>query len=271
MARKIVKLQIETLTFLGITALAVAAPGQEIHVMTSGGFAESYKALAPAYQKQSGDKLVAAYGPSMGETAEAIPNRLLRGEQADVVIMARTALDGLVKQGTVVGSSEVDLVRSRIGLAVKAGAAIPDISSVEGLKRTLLNARSIAYSDSASGIYIWKELFRSLGIEAEVAPKARMIPATPVGLIVARGEAEVGFQQLSELLPVSGIQVVGPIPEAVQRITIFSAGITTTAKSPGAARRLIEYLASPKAWTAIRRNALEPVSDTKRSSAGSRR
>jgi molybdate transport system substrate-binding protein len=250
-----------------LLALTLAAPGAraaEIYVMNSGGFAGAYKELAPGFERQTGNKLAAVYGPSMGETPEAIPNRLARGEAADVVILARSALDALVSAGRVRKGSEVDLVRSRIGLAVKAGAPRPDISSVEGLKRTLLNARSIAYSDSASGVYVAKELFARLGIAGEVASKSSMIPATPVGLIVARGEAEVGFQQISELLPIAGIQVVGPIPEAVQKVTVFSAGIATSTRSPEAARRLIEYLASRKAWRAIRRNGLQPISEPDR-------
>jgi molybdate transport system substrate-binding protein len=244
---------------LASAVLAANGRAEEIRVMNSGGFAAAYNALAPGFEKQTGNKLVTSYGPSMGATPEAIPNRLARGEAADVLIMARSALDALVSQRKVVRGSEADLVRSRIGLAVKAGAPRPDISSVEGLKRTLLNARSIAYSDSASGVYVANELFQRLGIAAAVSPKAAMIPATPVGLIVARGEAEVGFQQISELLPIAGIKVVGPIPESVQKVTVFSAGITTTAKSPQAAQLLIDYLASPKARRAIRRYGLEPI------------
>jgi len=240
-----------------VVLLAGQAAAGEIHVMISGAFSEAYKALVPAYERHAGDRILSAYGPSMGETWEALPNRLMRGEPADVVILARTALDGLVKQGKVAPGTEVDLARSRIAVAVKAGAKIPDISSVESFKRALLEARSIAYSDSASGVYISKEMFRRLGIEAEVAPKSKMIPATPVGLIVARGDAEIGFQQLSELLPVAGIQVVGPIPDEVQKITVFSAGITMAATAPAAARRLIEYLRSEKAWPTIRRTGLE--------------
>jgi molybdate transport system substrate-binding protein len=173
--------------------------------------------------------------------------------------MARSALDLLVQKGRVLRDSEVDLVRSRIGLAVKAGAPVPDISSVEGLKRTLLRARLIAYSDSASGVYVAAELFHRLGIAEEVASKTKMIPGTPVGLAVASGEADVGFQQISELLPIAGIKVVGPIPDPVQKITVFSAGITTTAKSAAAAQKLIDYLSSPKVWKEIRRSGLEPV------------
>jgi molybdate transport system substrate-binding protein len=110
-------------------------------------------------------------------------------------------------------------------------------------------------------------MFQRLGIEAEVAPKSKMIPATPVGVIVARGDAEIGFQQLSELLPVAGIQVVGPIPDGVQKITIFSAGITTGTKAPAAARRFIEYLKSEQAWPTIRRTGLEPGAQARSSAA----
>jgi len=243
-----------------LAALAVRAKADELHVMISGGFTGAYQAILPAYEKQASVKLLTAYGPSMGETPQAIPNRLARGESADVVIMARSALDTLVKNGFVLPGSEVDIVRSKVALAVKAGAPVPDISSAEALKSALLRANSVAWSDSASGQYVSKELFHRLGIEAAMAAKGKMIPATPVGVIVARGEAEIGFQQLSELLAVEGITVVGPIPEAVQTITIFSAGVTKASKSPEAAKRLIDYLASPQAWPSIRRYGLEPVS-----------
>jgi molybdate transport system substrate-binding protein len=200
----------------------------------------------------------------MGATSAAIPARLARGEPADVVIMVRTALDSLVEKGLIVKNSEVDLARSRIGLAVKLGDPVPNIQSVKGLTEALLKAHSIAYSDSASGVYISGELFKRLGIAEQVAGKAKMIPGTPVGLAVARGEAEIGFQQLSELLPIAGIKVVGPIPEAVQKITIFSAGIATTARSPDVAKSLIDYLSSRRAWKEIRRSGLEPIARDKR-------
>jgi molybdate transport system substrate-binding protein len=241
-----------------LTLLASQAPAEELHVMISGGLTAAYNALAPQFERETGHKLVTSYGASMGATPTAIPARLARGEPADVVILARSALDALVQDRRVAKGSEVDLVRSAIGLAVKAGAPVPDISTVEGLKRTLLNARSIAYSDSASGVYVSTELFKRLGIE-QVASKARMIPGTPVGEVVARGEAEVGLQQMSELMAVSGIQLAGPLPDAVQRVTIFSAGVSTTSKSPAGARKLIEFLSSSKAWEAIRRSGIEPI------------
>lgn len=195
----------------------------------------------------------------MGATPEAIPNRLQRGEPADVLIMVGDALDELIKQGKVVADSRVELARSNIGMAVRAGAPKPDISTVDALKRTLLAAKSIAYSDSASGVYLSTVLFQRLGIADQIKGKSRMIPAEPVGAVVARGDAEIGFQQISELLPVQGIDLVGPLPPEVQKVTVFSAGIVTVAKEPDVGRALVKFLASPAAAPAITRSGLEPV------------
>jgi molybdate transport system substrate-binding protein len=247
--------------FVAILAIvfSLTAHAQDVKVMSSGGFAAAYKLLAPQYEKTVGAHLEIVFGPSMGTTQDAIPVRLARGEIADVVILARPALDKLVKQGSVVAGSQVDLARSRIGMAVRAGGAIPDISSVEAFRKVLLQAHSVAYSDSASGVYIASELFKRLGIEKEMAAKSRQIPGEPVGQVVARGEVEIGFQQLSELQPVSGIRVVGPIPEELQSITVFSAGVVSSGPSQDAGRALIRYLASPGACSALSQTALDPV------------
>jgi len=237
----------------------LSASAQDIDVMSSGGFSPAYKLLAPQFEKASGAHLNTVWGPSMGTTPGAIPVRLAHGERADVVIMARSELDGLAKRGDVVEGSQVDLAYSRIGLAVRAGAKVPNISSVEALRRTLLQARSIAYSDSASGVYVVSELFKRLGIEKEMASKSHQIPAEPVGLVVARGDADIGFQQMSELQPIAGITVVGPIPEEVQKVTVFSAGIVAKGKGQEGGRALIRYLASPARCSAIKQSALDPV------------
>src|SRR6202023_1675204 len=155
--------------------------------------------------------------------------------------------------------SRVDLVESNIGMAVKAGAPKPDISTVDSLKRTLLAAKSIAYSDSASGVYISTELFPKLGIADQIKAKTRKIEADPVGGVVAKGEVEIGFQQISELRPVKGIDIVGELPPGGQRVTVFAAGIPVTSKHPEAAKVLIQWLASPVAYPAIRRSGLEPL------------
>jgi molybdate transport system substrate-binding protein len=185
--------------------------------------------------------------------------RLERGEPADVLILVGYALGDLIKQGKVVPDSRVDLVNSKIGVAVKSGAPRPDISSADTIKRALLAAKSVAYSDSASGVYVSTEMFEKLGIATEMKDKARKIPATPVAEIVAHGEAELGFQQISELKPVPGIDIVGPLPDALQKVTVFSAGIATVSKEPEAGKALIKFLTSPAARETIVNSGLEPI------------
>ena len=231
----------------------------ELHVMTSGGFTAAYNDLRPAFETRTGHQVRTAYGASMGNANDSIPSRLGRGEPADVVILARSALDALVKAGRVVPGSEVDLVRSSIGIAVRKGEPKPDIGSVAALTQTLRAASSIAYSASASGTYYETELLKRLGIEAEVGPKSRRILSERVGTVVARGDAALGLQQVSELLPIDGIDYVGPLPAEVQRVTVFSAGIATGAKRPEAARALIDYLASREVSAIVARTGLEPV------------
>lgn len=243
----------------GAFATSGLAVGEDIHVAVSGGFSAAYKVLSAPFEERSHQHLITEWGASMGQTPTAIPMRLDRGEALDVVILAREGLDLLVTKGQVDPATAVDLVRSPIAMAVREGAPVPDISSVESFRRTLLAARSIAYSDSASGVYLSGELFKRLGIEREMHDRAHMVSGTPVGESVARGEAEIGFQQYSELLPVPGIQIVGSIPAEIQKVTVFSAAVTTHASSSGSGRALIRFLASPEARDAIRASGLEPI------------
>jgi molybdate transport system substrate-binding protein len=247
---------------LGIaTALLLAgsASAAEVRVMISGGLTAAYNALVPEYERLTGNKVITAFGPSMGTTDNAIPVRLARGEPADVLIMVGYALGDLIKQGKATADSRVDLVKSPIGIAVKAGAPKPDISSVDALTRALKAAKSVAYSDSASGVYVSTEMFAKLGITDAMKSKARQIPATPVGEIVAKGDAEIGLQQISELKPVSGIDIIGPLPDDLQKITVFSAGIATVSKEPDAGRALIKFLASSAASATLVKSGLEPI------------
>jgi molybdate transport system substrate-binding protein len=247
---------------LGVAGLLLAAGGAsaaEVKVMISGGLTAAYRALTPQFERATGNTVATAFGPSMGTTPQAIPQRIARGEPVDVVIMVGDPLGALIAEGKVVGASRVDLVRSPIGIAVRAGAPKPDIGSVEGVKRALLAAKSIAYSDSASGVYVETELFRRLGIEDAVKGKSRMIPAEPVGQVVARGEAEIGFQQISELMPVAGIELVGKLPPELQKITVFAAGIAANAAQPKAGAALIAFLASPEAAPTLVKSGLEPI------------
>ncbi len=246
------------LVCLVVLLLPVGAQAADVTVMISGGFMSSLKALAPGFESDTGDHVLIVGGPSMGTTENAIPVRLARGEPDDVLIMVGYALDGLIKDGRAAPGSKVDLARSSIGLSVRAGAPKPDIGTVDKLRAALLAAKSVAYSDSASGVYIERELFKKLGIEEQMRGKARMIPATPVGEIVARGEAELGFQQESELLPIPGAVFVGLLPAEVQSVTVFSAGIATGAKQPEEGRRLIRYLASAEAASVLTKMGLQP-------------
>jgi molybdate transport system substrate-binding protein len=244
---------------VGFLLLAAAAAGAaEIKVMSSAGFKAAYLELAAEFERATGHKIVNAWGPSMGGTAQAVPNRIARGEPVDVVIVVGEAVDKLIKDGKVVASSRSDLARSLIGAAVRTGTQKPDIGNVEAFKRTLANAKSIAYSDSASGVYIETVLYKKLDVSDEIRAKSKMIPAEPVGEIVARGEAELGFQQMSELMPIKGIDVLGPIPQEIQKVTVFSAGLAAGAQEPEAGAALIKFLSAPAAAPLIRKSGMEP-------------
>ena len=218
----------------------------DIKVVSSGGFKAALLALVPAFERSTGHKVTAQWGSSLGNAPTSIPSRLRRGEAIDLVILAGDPLDRLMREGRIVAGSRVDLARSGIGVAVRTGAPKPDIGSTDALKHALLQANSIAYSSSASGVYL-RSLFQRLGIAEALESKIRQVEGEPVGKVVARGDAEIGFQQVSELLPVAGIDYVGPLPAEIQEITVFAAGIPVGAPHPDAARRLIEFLTSPAA------------------------
>jgi len=241
------------------------APVAELQVLTSGGFNAAFDQLAADYRRDTGATITVGHGPSMGETPNAIPARLARNEPADVVILARSGLDALSAAGKITPGTQIDLGLSKIAVAVRKGAAIPDISTPQAVRATLLNAKSVAWSDSASGVYIQSQMLDRLGIAAEVKAKGRMIPATPVGQIIAQGDAEIGFQQLSEFKPIKGIVIVGLLPDALQKVTAFSGGVVAYSPHQRQARALLDYLSSQKADAAIRESGLEPAmrKDTK--------
>jgi molybdate transport system substrate-binding protein len=247
------------LGFFSVLWLTNVANAAELRVMISGGLTAAYNELVPNFERLTGHTVITSYGPSMGTTVNAIPVRLDRGEPADVLIMVGYALDDLAKKGKVAADSRVELVKSPIGIAVKTGAPKPDISSADAVKQALLAAKSVAYSDSASGVYVSTEMFQRLGISDAMKGKARQIPAEPVAGVVARGDAEIGLQQISEMRPVKGVDIVGPLPPELQKITVFSAGIATGAKEPEAGRELIKYLTSPAARDAIINSGMEPI------------
>ncbi|MGE5525829.1 MAG: substrate-binding domain-containing protein [Rhodospirillaceae bacterium] len=235
------------------------AATNEIRVMTSGAFTAAHLALIPQVEQLTGKKVVTVT-TSIGTGDTSIPNRLKRGEVADVVIVAEGVLRQFIADGYVMPESLTLVARSAIGMAVREGAPKPDIGSADALKRTLLQAKAIGYSASVSGQYLTKEIYQRLGIADQVMPKSRLIGnGERVGTYIANGELEIGFQQISELLPVPGIAHITPLPPELQKVSAFAAGIGTHSIDPASARRMIEFLASPAAANAISRTGLEPI------------
>jgi len=219
--------------------------------MLSAAFKEAYLELVPQFERASGHKVENLWVPSV-----QMMSRLRGGETVDLVILSAASLDELRKAGLI--SERTDLARSGIGVAVKSGARKPDISSGEAVKRAVLAARGIAYSTGPSGIYLMG-LFQRMGIAERIQSKVKQVQGEPAGGVVARGEAEIAFQQVSELLPVPGIDFVGPLPADIQQVTVFSAGLHVAAKQPDAARALVKFLTAPAAAPVIRKKGMEPA------------
>jgi molybdate transport system substrate-binding protein len=222
-----------------------------VNVLCSIGTRTVLEAVTPAFEQANNAKLAARYNSS-----NALMRHIEAGEPVDVVLFTATALDDLIVHGKV--ARRIDLCRSPVGLAVAKGAPKPDIGSVEAFRHTLLAARSIAHSKSgASGLY-FIELIKQLGIADVVAAKARVLDGI-VADVVARGEAEVAIQQISELMQSDGIDIAGPLPDALQSITIFSAGVFVDAREPQTAQALVTYLTSPAAAPIYQAKGLEPI------------
>ena len=227
--------------------------------MISAGFFKVYAELGPAFEKSTGHKLVTTRGPSLGDSPEAIPTRLGRGENADVVIMDAAGADLLDARDLIRAGSRMPLAESFIGMVVRAGEPKPDISTVEALRKTLLAAKSIAYSDSGSGTYLSTVGFKKLGIAGKTR-KVRGPPSgEPVAAVVARGEAEVGFQQVSELIRVPGVDFVGTVPAEIQPPTYFVGALPKNSQQPDAAIALLRFLSSAEAAAVITQAGLKPL------------
>lgn len=223
-------------------------------VISSLAIKAAYVELAPQFEKRTGRRLATEWVGMVD-----IRKRLLAGESADLVIGSAALIDELTQAGKIVRGSRVDLVKSGVGVAVRAGAPKPDIGSVERLKRALLAAKSIAYSSGPSGVYL-AGLFERLGIATALKAKAYQAPpGVLVGELIARGEYELGFQQVPELLAVGrGIDYVGELPPEVQTITVFSGGIPASAEEPEAAKALLDFLSGPDAAAAVRKHGMQP-------------
>ncbi len=233
---------------------AGAANAAEIRVLSSNALKTVVEELGPQFEKATENKLNVNFG-----AAANLKTSIEKGEAFDLAILTSSALDDLVKQGKLVAATRADIARSSVGLAVKKGAAKPDISTTEAFKRALLDAKSIAYVEQgASGIYL-KSLFERLGIAEQLKPKIKLLPASnPAANAVANGEAEIGMTQISEILPYAGAELVGPLPADIQLYTVFPAAVGASAKEPDAAKALIKFLTAPAAVPVLKAKGLSP-------------
>jgi molybdate transport system substrate-binding protein len=233
------------------------AAAAEIKVLTAGAFKQVLLALVPDFERTSGNKVIVD-----NDTVGALTKRIEGGETFDLAVLTPAAVDALASKGKLVAGSRANLARVGVGVVVKEGAAKPDIGSVDAFKRALLAAKSVAYIDPAaggsSGIYV-AGLLDKLGIAAEIKPKAKLIPGGAVAEHVARGEAELGIHQISEILPVKGVTLVGPLPAEIQNYTVYAAGLGAQAKESDAARALIKALTGPAAAEVLKSKGMEPA------------
>lgn len=240
---------------LGLTQAQTATAQTQLNVVATPAVIPAVTDLLPRYLALKHVAVKLEGGGSVGTTGTAIPARLDRGEVFDVVILFDKSLNDLIRRGKVLADSRIDLVRSDIGLGFKAGSPKPDIHNADALKQALLAAKSITYTSGVSGVYVRDVMFPRLGIADQM--KAKTLVVSSAGEAVAAGQAEFGFQQVSELMPVKGVEIV-PIPHDLAEPSIFSAGIPANAPHPKEAREFLEWLASPATYNALRKNGLEP-------------
>jgi molybdate transport system substrate-binding protein len=233
---------------------ANVAHSAEVKVIAANAVKESVVEIIAAFEKTSGNRVVTAWSGT-----EAIAKRISSGEVFDVVIIAAPNIDKLAQDGKVVAGSRTDFAKSAIGVAVRSGLPKPDVSSSGAIRQAALDARSIAYSSGPSGFYL-EELFRKFGISDQIKDKVRQPPSgVQVGELLARGDADLGFQQISELIHVKGIEFLGPLPPDIQNITVYSAGLLVTAPAPEAARTFMKSLTAPEFAPAVRRSGMDPA------------
>jgi molybdate transport system substrate-binding protein len=235
-----------------------ANASSELKVLTTGILKGAFDKIATRFQQDTGYRVTMSWGPSTGTSSEASPVRVRSGEAVDVLIMVSTSMDDLVATGHFVPLDRKDVAISKIGVAVREGQALPDISTPAALRQTLLSARSIGFSEGASGTYVSTVLLEKLGIAAQVGPKCHVVLGRKfVGASVAEGEVEIGIQQISELYLESGITVVGSLPDEVQKASIVSAAVSGKAANLSAARQFVAFLSSPYVAEAIRTSGLD--------------
>jgi molybdate transport system substrate-binding protein len=232
----------------------LSAGAAELTILTGQGVVSAVRELAPAFERASGHKVVISY-----ELGLALMNKVNSGAPADVVTHYAAAIDDLIKQGKVLAGGGAPFARAGIGVAVKAGAPKPDIGSADAFKQAMLAARSVAYSRAgASGLYVAK-LIERLGIADALAAKTKLVDGVPVAEVIAKGEAEIGLQQINVILPVAGVDYVGPLPRELQDYVVFGAGALAASKAPEAAIALVKFMASPDAAPLIGKSGMEAV------------
>jgi len=251
------------MTLLGVAMVLMAAgaprgaAAAEIKVLTAGAFKQVLLVLVPDFEKQTGHKVILE-----NDTVGALTKRIEGGEAFDLAVLTPAAVNDLSAKGKFVAGSRTNLGRVGVGVVVKEGAPKPDISSVDAFKKTLLAAKSVAYIDPAaggsSGIYV-AGLLDKLGVAADVKPKAKLIPGGAVAEHIARGEAEIGIHQISEILPVKGITLVGPLPADIQNYTVYAAGLGANGKESEAAKALLKTLSGPAAADVLKSKGMEPA------------
>jgi molybdate transport system substrate-binding protein len=230
------------------------AQAAEIKLIAANALKEAVLELVPEFEKASGHQVTTIWGGS-----EGITKRITQGEAVDVVIIAAQNIDRLIADGKLVKGSRADVAKSGVGVAVRSGLPKPDISSSEAVKSAVLAAKSVAYSSGPSGFYL-AALFRKMGISDRIKDKVKQPPSgVQVGELVARGEADLGFQQISELQHVKGIDYLGPLPAEIQEITVYSAGLHSASKVPEAGKALVQFLSGPKAGTVINKIGMDPA------------
>ena len=240
--------------FASLSFAAATAHAAEIKVLAANAVREPFQELATAFEKASGHKVVAAWSGTAG-----VVKRVTDGEAVDLVIVGSEALDKLIKDGKLAAGSRVDFARSGVGVAVRPGYAKPDLSTADAVKKAVLDAKSVAYSSGPSGLYI-AEMFKHMGIEEQIKPKLVLPPSNvQVGEVLAKGEADLGFQQVSDLVHMQGITYVGPLPAALQNITTYSIGVHPSAPAGEAARALVKFLTAPEGRSAITKAGLDPA------------
>jgi molybdate transport system substrate-binding protein len=242
-------------------ALMVAWPAgaAEIHVIITGALSGAMRDLQPRYEQTTGNKLIISWGPSSGTTKDAIPVRLQNGEAPDVLIMVAPNLEKLVQDGEFVPAWRTGIARSLVGVGVREGAPLPDVSTVNALRDTLLSAKTVGYSEGASGVYVSSKLLDRLGIADRVSSRLKKITGELVGDAIARGEIEIGLQQVSELKAVKGVSFAGPLPEEVQLASVIAIAVAQNAREPQAAKSLADFLSTPGSAALLQKSGLEPI------------